>query len=210
MLLASLFGALAGLGEPFFVPRYWSPPSLFDLNVTTRFDVESVLFFFASSGIAAITYEAALGVSHQSINRDDLGEKSRVHLLSLAATPAVFLPLYFLTSINPIYSISIAMFVGAVIGIAFKPNLIKNAVIGGVLFGGLHFFFFAFMTSAFPSFLSIWNMPTLSKILVLGIPLETLMFGFTFGMAWSGVYLHIKRHVLCQQVPNETSQPVPT
>ena len=195
MLLASLFGALIGLGEPFFVPRYWSPPSLFNLNVTTHFDVESIIFFFASSGIAAIMYEAALGDKYQSANSDELGAKSRLHLYALGATPAVFLPLYFLTSLNPIYCISIAMSVGAVAAVACKPSLIKNAVLGGALFTGLNFFFFAFMSTAFPSFLSIWNMSTLSKILVLGIPVETLMFGFTFGMAWSGVYLHVKRHI---------------
>ncbi len=79
---------------------------------------------------------------------------------------------------------------------ACKPNLIKNAVLGGVLFTGLNFFFFAFMSSAFPSFLTSWNMSTLFGIVVLGIPVETVMFGFTFGMAWSGVYLHVKRYTL--------------
>jgi len=196
MLLASLFGALTGLGEPFFVPRYWSPPSLFNLNVTTHFDLESIIFFFASGGIAAVLYEATFSVNHQSLNRDDLGERSRLHMIALGLTPAVFLPLYFLTSLNPIYCISIAMFVGAVAAVACKPDLIKNAVLGGVLFTGLNFFFFAFMSTAFPLFLNSWNMSTLSGIVILGIPVETLMFGFTFGMAWSGVYLHIKRYTL--------------
>ncbi|HKZ88351.1 MAG TPA: hypothetical protein VJ066_04225, partial [Candidatus Bathyarchaeia archaeon] len=133
MLLASLFGALTGLAEPFFVPRYWSPPSLFDLNTISRFDVESIIFFFASSGIAAVLYEAALGTKHQSLSRDDLGEKNLHHLLALATAPVIFLPLYFLTSLNPIYCVSITMFVGSVAAVAVKPNLIKNAVLGGVL-----------------------------------------------------------------------------
>jgi hypothetical protein len=208
MLWASLFGALIGLAEPFFVPRYWTPPSLFSLNEATRFDVESIIFFFASSGIAAIMYEAAVGTKFQSVCREELGEKNRLHLYALGATPAVFLPLYFLTNLNPIYCVSIAMLGGAIAALAIKPALVKNVLLGGVLFTGLNFFFFAFISSAFPAFLNSWNLSTLTGIHFWGIPVETLMFGFTFGMMWSGVYLHIKRHVLLKQKPAEPASPV--
>ena len=37
----------------------------------------------------------------------------------------------------------------------------------------------------------VWNLPALSGVLVFGIPLEELLFGWTFGMYWSGVYEHV-------------------
>jgi hypothetical protein len=40
-----------GLTEPFFVPEYWTPPSLFNLTEKTGFDIESLIFSFAIDGI---------------------------------------------------------------------------------------------------------------------------------------------------------------
>ena len=35
-----------------------------------------------------------------------------------------------------------------------------------------------------------FQLPALSRVLVYGIPLEELLFGFTFGLYWTGVYEH--------------------
>jgi hypothetical protein len=40
MWKASFAAMSFGLTEPLFVPRYWNPPSLFDLAQTTHFDLE--------------------------------------------------------------------------------------------------------------------------------------------------------------------------
>jgi hypothetical protein len=48
MLWVSVLTALTGLLEPIFVPRYWTPPSLFNLAATTHFDVESLVFSFGT------------------------------------------------------------------------------------------------------------------------------------------------------------------
>ena len=36
----------------------------------------------------------------------------------------------------------------------------------------------------------VWNLPALSGVLIGGIPLEELLFGFSFGWYWVGVYEH--------------------
>ena len=36
----------------------------------------------------------------------------------------------------------------------------------------------------------VWNLPALSGVLIGGIPLEELLFGFSFGWYWTGVYEH--------------------
>jgi len=61
MILVSLLTAPLGLTEPFFVPAYWLPFTLFDLARQTRFDLESLLFSFAVGGTGAILYESLWG-----------------------------------------------------------------------------------------------------------------------------------------------------
>ena len=58
MLRASVPTAAFGLTEPVFVPAYWNPPTLFDLAQRTGFDIESLIFCFAISGIGAAGYRA--------------------------------------------------------------------------------------------------------------------------------------------------------
>ena len=36
----------------------------------------------------------------------------------------------------------------------------------------------------------VWNLPALSGVLIGGIPPEELLFGFSFGWYWAGVYEH--------------------
>ena len=37
---------------------------------------------------------------------------------------------------------------------------------------------------------AVWNLPELSGMLVAGVPLEELLFAFSFGFMWSSVYEH--------------------
>ena len=67
MFFVSLFTTPLGLTEPFFVPEYWNPPSLFDLAQRTGFDIESVIFCFAIGGLAVVIYEAIFGSRHQTM-----------------------------------------------------------------------------------------------------------------------------------------------
>ncbi len=71
-----------------------------------------------------------------------------------------------------------------------------NTVLGGFLFMVLYFVLFALTVAAMPSFVGSWNLSALSGILVMGVPLEELMFAFTFGMMWSGVYEHLRYYAI--------------
>ena len=50
MFWVSLFTMPFGLTEPLFVPKYWNPPSLFNLAARTGFDFESLIFSFSIGG----------------------------------------------------------------------------------------------------------------------------------------------------------------
>jgi hypothetical protein len=204
MLWVSLFTALTGLTEPLFVPRYWNPPSLFNLTTTTHFDIESIIFSWGTGGIGSVLYQAALNARHRKrAPIENQREHRWVHMLSLIVMPTVFGFLVFLTGLNPIYCVSVALFSGAMAAVVCRPDLGWNTLLGGLLFMGLYFVLFFFMVQLFPSFTESWNLSNLSGILVMRIPLEELMFAFTFGMMWSGAYEHVNHYTL-NRITKET------
>ncbi len=192
MFWVSLFTLPAGLTEPLFVPEYWNPPSLFDLAARTGFDIESLIFSFAIGGVAAVLYEAFFKVEHRKMNRREMpGKRHLLHKLAIVSPIIVFVLLYFLTNLNPIYSISAALLLGGVLALLCRPDLKRKILIGGLLFLGLYFIFFLCISLIFPYFMNYWNLSALSGVLILGVPMEELMFAFTFGMMWSSIYEHV-------------------
>ena len=193
MFLVSLFTMPFGLTEPLFVPEYWNPPSLFNLASTTGFDIESLIFSFAIGGIGAVLYESFFKIKHRKMTqRERHSKRHRFHMLALTSPVIVFLFLFFFTNINPIYSASIAMVTGGIAAILCRPNLKQKIIISGIIFLLLYFLFFLFFNLIYPyAVTEFWNLSAISGILILGVPIEELMFGFTFGMIWSSLYEHI-------------------
>ena len=192
MLQASLATGLLGLTEPIFVPEYWNPPSLFELAQRTGFDLESLIFSFAIGGIGAVLYN--------SVTRQDLvpvsaaerrASRHRFHPAAIAAPYVLFVPLYFLPW-NPIWPSIVCLLVGAAAAVFCRPDLKAKTLAGGTLFLGLYAIFMLGLRWFAPGYVEqVWNLPTLSGVLVYGIPLEELLFGFAFGAYWTGVYEHL-------------------
>jgi cellobiose-specific phosphotransferase system component IIC len=200
MLWASILTAPFGLTEPLFVPAYWNPPSLFNLAATTGFDLESLVFSFAIGGIGAVIYETLFKPRHVRMSaHEKMGMRHQYHLWALVSPLAVFVPLHLLTSLNPIYTASIAMLVGAASGMVCRPDLKTKIAAGSLLFLALYFVFFLGFNLAYPGFVQeVWNLPALSGILISGVPLEELMFAFTFGGLWSSYYEHVNWYRLAR------------
>ena len=198
MFWVSILTMPFGLTEPFFVPEYWSPPSLFNLTASIGFDIESLIFSFAIGGIGSVLYELFRKTKHVKISsHESHGKKHRYHLVSLFSPVIVFLLLQLFTAFNSIYSASIAMFVGGMAAMFCRPDLKNKIIIGGLLFLGLYFVFFLFFNLVYPYAVSLfWNLSAISGILIIGIPLEELIFALSFGMLWSSVYEHIRWYKL--------------
>jgi hypothetical protein len=190
MFWVSLFTMPFALTEPLFVPEYWNPPSLFNLAATTRFDIESFIFCFAIGGVASVLYESLVRVRHEKMDSREINRVKRAeHYAAFAVIPIAFAALEFATGLNSIYSASAAMLLGSACVAAFRPDLLRMMVVGGLVFLALYFIFFLLFTLAYPGIVQeAWNLPELSGILVLGVPLEELLFASTFGMMWSGIY----------------------
>ena len=191
MWIVSLATTTFGFTEPLFVPAYWNPPTLFDLTQRTDFDLESLIFCLGIGGVGSVLYSV---LTHRNDAPVPASDKHlplhRHHDKALASPFIVFLLLYFLPW-NPIYPSIAAMVVGAITTIACRPDLKTKTWVGGILFLVYYFvFFFALEVSA-PGYVQrVWNLPQLTGMLFLGIPLEELMFVFAFGLYWSGIYEH--------------------
>lgn len=191
MLRTSLATALLGFTEPIFVPRYWRPPSLFDLAERTGFDIESFVFCFAIGGIGAVLYNV---LTRQELVPIGLAEKKlprhAFHRAALLTPYVLFLPLYLLPW-NPIYPSIVCLVAGAIAAAICRPDLAAKTLVGGFVF---LFFYGVFMLGlrwGAPGYIEqVWNLPALSGVLLYGIPLEELLFGFAFGLYWTGVYEH--------------------
>lgn len=201
MLRTSLVTSLFGLTEPIFVPTYWNPPSLFELARRTGFDIESFIFAFAVGGIGMILYNAFTRRELVSLAPEEHHQpRHRFHRAALVAPFVLLAPAYFLPW-NPIYPSLLALALGALGSVICRPDLRGKTIVGGVLFLGLYGAFMLGLRWLAPGYIAaVWNLPVLSGVLVFGIPLEELLFGFTFGMYWSGVYEHITWHTSGRKV----------
>jgi hypothetical protein len=181
-----------GLSEPLFVPRYWNPPSLFDLAQKTRFDIESFIFCFAIAGICTVLYDLVIRRAEvqmsESVRRSPM---HRLHVLALVSPVIVFFALVWFPW-NPIYPGIIAMLAGAVAAILCRQDLKTRTWVGGVLFLLLYSVLLQGLRASSPGYVEhVWNFRNLTGIEILGMPLEELLFAASFGMFWSGVYEHI-------------------
>lgn len=198
MWRASLFMLPFGLTEPIFVPEYWNPPSLFELAQKTGFDIESFIFSFAIGGIAAVLYNI---IMHKRIEIFSLTERHhkshRWHQFAIVLPFTLFPILYFLPW-NPIHAGIAAMLLGAIATILCRPDLKSNTLVGGILFFTFYTIFLLGLKWSAPGYIEqVWNFKALTGVQIYGLPLEELLFGFSFGLMWTGIYEHFtwKRNV---------------
>ena len=191
MVWASVFTTPFGLTEPLFVPEYWSPPSLFDLAISTGFDVESLIFCFGIGGVGAVSYNILTGKLHKPLSMCERNHEShRFHLIALASPFVVFLVTYFMPW-NPIYPSILAMFVGAAATVYCRYDLKVKVCVGGALFLIYYAVFLLALEWSAPGYIErVWDLDALSGVIVFSMPLEELLFALGFGMYWSGVYEH--------------------
>ncbi|KKU16859.1 MAG: hypothetical protein UY26_C0002G0059 [Candidatus Jorgensenbacteria bacterium GW2011_GWA1_48_13] len=192
MLTVSFWTSLLGFTEPLFVPEYWAPPSLFDLAMRTGFDVESLIFSFGIGGIAVVLYERVFRTKHELMpQKERHAGGHRYHLWAIISTPVILVVLLLTTNLNPIYSSAIALVAGGLFTWYCRPDLKKKMIASAFIFFGLYFLYFLTLIIMFPGYVEkVWNLSVISGILVLGIPLEELMFALSFGFLWSSIYEH--------------------
>ena len=87
------------------------------------------------------------------------------------------------------------MALGGIANVLCRPDLLRNTLFGGVLFLLLYGVFMLFLIMFAPGYIEqVWNLSAISGVLLGGIPVEELAFGFAFGLYWAGIYEHFTWH----------------
>ena len=193
MLVVSLWTSLLGLTEPLFVPSYWSPPSLFNLALRTGFDIESLIFSFGIGGIAIILYQRIFrGYEMRMTVKEHNSSRHKFHTWALLSAPVILDALLVFTNLNPLHSSIIAMVTGGLATWYCRPDLKKKMITSAFLFLALYFAYFLTLIAISPGYVEkVWNLKAISGILIMGIPLEELLFALSFGFIWSSIYEHL-------------------
>lgn len=191
MLWASAFTAPFGLTEPFFVPEYWNPPSLFDLAARTGFDIESLIFSFGIGGVGAVLVNVLRRSKTIPMDERERHDPRHRYHRPILVSPFVIFALLFWLPWNPIYPGIAAMLLGALLSAWCRPDLARSIVTGGLVFVVYYaVFLMALETSASGYIDRVWNFENLTGISLWVFPLEELLFAMAFGSYWAAVYEH--------------------
>jgi hypothetical protein len=188
MLLISLVSAPFGLTEALFIPEYWSPPSLFNLAVSTGFDIESILYCFSTGGIIAAV-ASIMGGRH---DRESLHRASKAPLIQTLiqfAVPLAVLVALYAAGVPMIYSAIISLLAGATTMLAWDRGVFQKTAAGSIVFTILYVLIYnVVFVQLYPgSVREIWNIQALFGVLVVGIPVEELLFALSYAAMWSSM-----------------------
>ena len=199
ILRVSLATVFLGVTEIFFIPKYWEPLTLFDFGNRYHMDIESFIFSFAVGGIAATIYEFMTGEGEKRLaHRVQHQTRHQFHTLAVLSPIVVFAFFFLLTPLNPIYSAIIGLIFGALATAWCRPDLAGAIKKGALLFTGLYFaVFWLTFVLLFPSYVPMyWRLSELSGSLIIGVPIEELLFAGSLGAMWGGLYEHLTWHKL--------------
>ncbi len=181
-----------------FVPQYWTPPSLFDLDQKIRVGIEDVLWAAAVGGIASVVAEILLKERLSALRK---GARKR-HFAPFVVVVVVFIALEVWHPGKTIYNTIIAFAVGALVIAYLRSDLLPTMLTGALSFTVLYFALFLIFLCLYPGFIQrYYNIPNLLGIYVVGVPVEELLFAGTGGAIWSVAYEYVQGYRLAPALP---------
>jgi len=180
MLLMSLLATHLALFDLLYVPSYWIPKTFLNIPV----GIEGFIFSFEIGGIAAALFEYLVDISPIKI-------RSYHNPLSIAVL-LVVLPIAFLTNIlfpiNVTVGIHAGLFVGIIILLLLRPDLLKSVIIASFSFASIYFASLLIWTSIFPETIRWFTFQNLPRLFIFNVPLYEITFAFLFGAYWGNLY----------------------
>lgn len=175
----SVLAAPLGLIDIFFVPNYWQPVTLFNIPV----GIEGLIFSFQFGGIAAVAYAEfahAVPVKIKHFHRP-------VSVAALLLTLPLLL-LYKLGLPSAMISLYLALLCGIAITMYLRKDLLKSALIGGLVFGGIYFVGLSLWGTLLPQVKDWFAFEGLPRVFILNAPLYEIILGVLFAAYWGNMY----------------------
>lgn len=194
----TLIAAPMALTSILFIPQYWTPPSLFDLDNKIRVGIEDVLWAAEVGGMASVVAEILLREKLSAIRKAGC----RRHYAPFVVLVAVFIALELWHPGKTIYNTILAFAVGALVVAYLRRDLVPTMLTGALSFAVLYFALFLFFLSLYPHFVErYYNIPNLLGIYIVGVPIEELLFAATGGAIWSVGYEYVQGYRLTPATP---------
>jgi hypothetical protein len=198
MIWGTLVSAPFALTSVLFIPQYWTPPSLFNLDARFKVGIEDFLWAAAVGGIASVIGEAFLREKFAARR----GQKQKRHFAPFIVMGVLFAILECWHSDRTMYNMIFALSVGALVVILIRPDLTVLMIVGATLFTALYWLLFLYFLAFFPEFIGkYYNVSHLLGISIRGVPIEELMFAASGGAVWSVAYEYVQGYRLA---PNKT------
>lgn len=189
----TLIAAPMALTSILFVPQYWTPPSLFNLDQKIRVGIEDFLWAAAVGGIASVAGELLLKERLATLR----SQPRKRHYLPFLAIVVAFVLLDLRPPHNTMDNTIFAFAVGAVVIAFLRSDLIVLMFVSALSFTLLYFFLFLCVLFLYPDFVRrFYTIQNLSGIYVLGVPIEELLFASTGGAIWSVAYEYVQGYRL--------------
>lgn len=187
MLLGSALSAPFALSGFLFMPLYWHPPSLFDLDVRVGIGLEDVLWSAAVGGIAAVTGEILFRERLVAV----ASQPKRNVLVPIAATVLLFAGLELINRHTAMNNLLAGFVTGGAVVAVLRRDLILYMLRSAAAFTAVYFLLFCSLMLIYPEFVTrYWNAKALLGVYVLGVPVEELEFAFTGGALWSALWAY--------------------
>lgn len=195
----TLIAAPMALTSLLFIPQYWTPPSLFDLDNKIRVGIEDVLWAAAVGGIASVVGEILLEERLSTIRKAG----RRRHFAPFVILVVVFVALEYWHPGKTIYNTIIAFAVGALVVAYRRSDLVPTMLTGALSFAVLYFALFLCFLFLYPEFVRrYYTIQNLLGIYVAGVPIEELLFAATGGAIWSVAYEYVQGYRFAPAAPS--------
>jgi len=184
----TLIAAPLALTSFLFVPQYWTPPSLFNLDQRIRVGIEDFLWAAAVGGIASVVGEIFLKERLAAIRQS----RHKRHYAPFLLVVLVFFVLEFWHPGKTMNNMITSFAVGALVLGYVRRDLVPLMLTSALSFTVLYFVLFLCLLVLYPQFVQrYYNLRNLLGIYVLGVPIEELLFAATGGAIWSVAYEYV-------------------
>ena len=181
-----------------FIPQYWTPPSLFDLDQRFHVGIEDIVWAGAVGGIASVVGEIALRERLSKVRE----QRRTHHYAPFVIMGIIFVILAYWHPDKTIYNFVIAFSACAVVVAFVRRDLITLMLVGAAIFTALYFTLFVYFLLLFPEFVQrYYNIPNLIGIYIFGVPIEELLFAATGGAVWSVAYEYLQGYRIASGRP---------
>lgn len=189
----ALVSAPFAITSLWFIPQYWSPPSLFNLDAKYKVGIEDFLWAAAVGGIASVIGEMYL--RERLVERRK--QKRKKHVAPFVVLAVLILGLHHFWPEKTIYDMIVALSICAFVVIVLRPDLWLVMAAGAVVFTILYWGLFETLLRLYPHFIQkFYNVPNLIGKYLLGVPVEELLFAASGGAVWSAAYEYLQGYRL--------------